>query len=69
MAKMMGFDWRKIRMLSNFKKFMRSEMVAFDPDRFEVVLNGNIFNTGIEAIPVKKSFLPPPGWIGHIELD
>lgn len=69
MAKMMGFDWRKIRMLSNFKKFLRSEMVAFDPDRFEVVLNGNIFNTGIEAIPVKKSFLPPPGWIGHIELD
>jgi uncharacterized protein (DUF362 family) len=69
MAKLMGFDWRKIRLLANHRKFAWSGFGDFDPHGFEVVHNGVASSTGVDAIPVLKKFLPPPGWLHHIELE
>lgn len=69
MAKMMGFDWRKIRLLANHQKFGWPRFADFDPHGFEVVRNGLASSNGVDAIPVLKKFLPPPGWLSHIELE
>jgi uncharacterized protein (DUF362 family) len=69
MAKLMGFDWRKIRLLSNHRKFAWAGYANFDPHGFEVILDGHASRTGVDAIPVLKNFLPPPGWLDHIELE
>ena len=69
MAKMMGFDWRKIRLLANHRKFGWPGFADFNPHSFEVIQNGLASSAGVDAIPVLKKFLPPPGWLGHIELE
>jgi uncharacterized protein (DUF362 family) len=69
MAKMMGFDWRKIRLLAYHQKFGSPRFADFDPHGFEVVRNGLASSNGVDAIPILKKFLPPPGWLGHIELE
>ena len=68
MAKMMGFDWRKITLLANYKRFIWDGFSDFDPNAFEVEIDGADEARGIDAIPTIKSFIPPPGWKAHIEL-
>jgi Domain of unknown function (DUF362) len=68
MAKLMGFDWEKIRLLANYRRFPDPAFSEFDPETFAVVLNGERVERGLEAIPVLQRFLPPPGWKGHIEF-
>ena len=68
MAKMMGFDFRKIRLLANWHRFPDAVFSGFEPCTFAVTLNGQRSDRGIEAIPVLQHFLPPPGWRNHIEL-
>ncbi|MEO8204865.1 MAG: DUF362 domain-containing protein [Chthoniobacterales bacterium] len=68
MAKLMGYDWKKIRLLSQYRRFSSAPFVDFDPLTFEVVLDGISSARGVEAIPVIKTFVPPPGWKDHIAL-
>ncbi|MCX6983001.1 MAG: DUF362 domain-containing protein [Verrucomicrobia bacterium] len=68
MAKLMGFDFRKIRLLANWRRFPDAAFSGFEPCTFAVTLNGQRSDRGIEAIPVLQHFLPPPGWRNHIEL-
>jgi uncharacterized protein (DUF362 family) len=55
MARMMGFDAGKIRLLANYRRFPHAPFTAFEPEDFT-------------AIPTLQRFLPSPGWKGHIEL-
>jgi hypothetical protein len=68
MAKMMGFDWRKIRLLSNFRSFGSEAFSSFEPEGFEVINDRAVATTGVDAIPLIKNFLPPPGWRNHVGL-
>jgi len=69
MAKLMGFDWRKIRLLSEYRRFPHREWRAFEPGGFRVVWNGETRSRGVDDIETLRSFVPPPGWREHIELD
>ena len=68
MAKMMGFDWRKIRLLSNYRSFGNEAFCSFEPEGFEVINDRAVATTGVDAIPLIKNFLPPPGWRNHVGL-
>jgi len=69
MAKLMGFDWRKLSVLSHHQRFADGVLGDFDPEGFQVMVNGQESNRGVDAVPVLKTFLAPPGWQGHVELD
>jgi uncharacterized protein (DUF362 family) len=68
MARLMGFDWGKIRLLAHYRRFPYAPFTEFSPDAFEVAVDGRISSTGVGAIPILRRFLPSPGWKGHIEL-
>ncbi|MDI6773930.1 MAG: DUF362 domain-containing protein [Verrucomicrobiota bacterium] len=67
MARMMGYDWRKIPLLANFRTLGDPEWSAIDPDRAQLSWDGRTI-IGIMSLPVLHPFLAPPGWKGHIEL-
>ncbi len=67
MAKMMGFDSERIRLLANFRRFPFAPFTEFHPATIPVTINGHRFTTGMDAISPVQRFLPPPGWKGHIE--
>jgi len=69
MAKLMGFDARKIRLLAHYRRFPFAPFTAFEPEKFAVTLNGTHSASGLDALPVLHRFIPSPGWKGHIELD
>lgn len=61
MAKLLGFDVNKIKLVLNSNKI-------FPYKKHEVKLNGKLVNVGdldFYAWDTK----PPPGWIGHIKID
>ncbi len=68
MAKLMGYDFRKIRLLANHARFPGA-FRDFDPGKFPVTLNCVRSETGVDALPVVHRFIPSPGWKGHIELE
>jgi hypothetical protein len=68
MSKLMGFDWEKIRLLSNYRRFAWKPFLDFEPDRFQVNFNGSTHENGLSALPVLHRFLSPPSWKNHIEL-
>jgi uncharacterized protein (DUF362 family) len=68
MAKLMGFDFRKIRLLAHHGRFPYAPFAAFEAECFGVTLNGVRSETGLAALPVLHRFIPSPGWRGHIEL-
>lgn len=69
MARLMGFDFRKIRLLKNHLHFPYSPMASFEPSTVQVILNGRRLDAGLEAVPAIRNFLPPPGWKQHIEAE
>jgi len=70
MSKLMGFDYRKIRLLSAQPKFPDPSWAQVAPDRFRIERqDGKILLNGVHDLPVLHRFLPPPGWRGHVELD
>ncbi len=69
MSKLMGFDFQKIRLLANYKRFPHEPTVAFHPGAFTATINGRTSESGLNAIPVLHRFIPTPGWKGHIELE
>ena len=66
MARMMGLDRDKIPCLSKRSLFKDDEWALFDAATVPVELDGAIVQ-GIDALPILRDFLPPPGWKGHIE--
>lgn len=69
MSKMMGFDYRKIRLLSCREKYPDAGWGGVAPEAFQVEHEGQLRSDGVAGLPVLHRFLPPPGWRGHVELS
>ncbi len=68
MAKLMGFDVRKIRLLDHYRRFPFAPCTDFSAEKFTVTCNGVRSENGLDALPIVHRFIPSPGWRGHIEL-
>ena len=66
MARIMGYDWHKIPLLSNFLiQTSTQRLTQIDKDEIKVITDdGNIPLEELEPM----NFIPPPGWIGNIEI-
>jgi hypothetical protein len=68
MAHMMGFDYTKIPLLSNYRAFPNSTDEELNPEMVSISLDDKEV-TGISSLPIVHRFAPPPGWRGHIEME
>ncbi len=68
MAKLMGYDAEKIRLLANHRRFPYAPFADFHPSTVPLTLNGRHFPNGLDAVSILRRFVPPPGWRDHIEL-
>jgi len=66
-ATLMGFDWRKIRLLKNCFEMTRLSFVDFVPKDIEFVSNKSSWNGGLDQVEDIFSFRPHFGWVGAIE--
>jgi uncharacterized protein (DUF362 family) len=66
-ATLMGFDWRKIRLLKNAFEMKRLSFVDFTPEAIEVVSNREAWRGKIDQLEDLFAFRPHFGWIGAIE--
>jgi uncharacterized protein (DUF362 family) len=66
-ATLMGFDWKKIRMLKNVFKIRRKNFVPFGPDEIRLISNHAEWCGSLDGIKGAFSFKPHFGWIGAIE--
>jgi uncharacterized protein (DUF362 family) len=67
-SRLMGLDYRKIPQLSHHREFAPGHWGDFDPETVAVSMDGREYR-GIAALPILRSFVPPAGWRGHIELE
>lgn len=67
MSKMMGFDFRRIRLLACQPRFPDPAWARVPPEGFRVEQDGQVRSDGVAGLPVLHRFLPPPGWRGHVE--
>lgn len=67
MARLMGFDYRKIPTLRQHRLFADAEWGNFTPEELIIESDGT-FVHDLNALPVLRRFLAPPGWRSHIEL-
>jgi hypothetical protein len=68
MTRLMGFDPRKVPQLKNRALFPYAEWGNVEAESVRLQFDGEALS-GIQALPVLKSFLPPPGWKGHLEEE
>ncbi len=68
-ATLMGFDYRKIKLLSRALEIRDFPLSDIPPER--VLLTSNIAEwRGLPGVGrAHLGFRPPRGWLGHIELD
>jgi uncharacterized protein (DUF362 family) len=67
LSRLMGFDYRRIPTISRHQSFSKFGWGNFGPESTAVTLNGAILSSVLSLTPVHQ-FLPPPGWMGHVEL-
>lgn len=67
MARIIGFDYAKIPMLSNFKILDDHYWRSFDPENVTIRFGTDEF-IGVQSLPIIRRFLAPPGWARHVEL-
>jgi uncharacterized protein (DUF362 family) len=68
MARLMGFDYRKIVTLRQHRCFADPEWGNFTPEELMVESDGDRVES-LDRLPVLRRFLAPPGWKSHIELE
>jgi uncharacterized protein (DUF362 family) len=66
-ATIIGFDWRKIRLLKNALTMSRLNFVDFTPEQVEVASNKEAWRGKIDQLDDVFSFRPHFGWVGAIE--
>lgn len=66
-ATLMGFDWRKIRLLKNAFEMKRLSFVDFTPSEIEVHSNHKPWRGKIDQMEDLFTFRPHFGWVGAIE--
>jgi uncharacterized protein (DUF362 family) len=68
-ASIMGFNWRRLRMLSNVFQLRTKSFVPFSPSDIRVVSNKPSWNGSVEQLGDLLDFKPHFGWTGAIELS
>src|SRR6185503_8972332 len=66
-AELMGFDWRKLRLLKNSFNLREMSFVPFAPEDIEVVSNRKEWSGKLSAMEDTFQFRPHFGWVGAIE--
>lgn len=66
-ATVMGFDWRKIRLLRNVFEIERKNFVPFGAGQIRVVSNRAPWNGPLDEMKETFDFKPHFGWVGEIE--
>ena len=66
-ASLMGFDWKKLRLLKNSFAMREMSFVPFSPEQIEVVSNHSGWAGSFMAMENTFSFRPHFGWVGAIE--
>ena len=66
-ATLMGFDWRKLRLLANAFSMREMSFVAFGPGDVEVRSNKRAWCGGLDDLDETMDFRPHFGWVGAIE--
>jgi uncharacterized protein (DUF362 family) len=67
-SRMMGFDWQKLRYITNLLENEHFEFYIEDVKRIEVLSNIPEWNNIFEGNEKLLGFVPHPGWVGHIEI-
>lgn len=68
-ATVMGFDWRKFRMLQGGFRLRVASFVSFPPEALEVVSNHPAWRGPLASMGEVASFRPHFGWTGAIESN
>jgi len=66
-ATLMGFDWQKLRLLTNSFQMKELNFVPFQPDNIEVVSNKPAWTGKLNQLENTFEFRPHFGWVGAIE--
>jgi uncharacterized protein (DUF362 family) len=66
-ATLMGFDWRKIRMLKSAFAMRELNFAPFPPGDVEVISNQPAWSCKLAAMGETFEFKPHFGWTGGIE--
>jgi len=66
-AELMGFDWRKLRLLQGGFALRELNFVPFRPAEIAIISNRPSWETSLEAMRGTFAFRPHFGWIGAIE--
>ena len=68
-AKLMGFDWKKMRLLRNAFSMRKSNFVPFEPGEIALASNRDSWQGELERMTDTFSFKPHFGWTGEIERE
>jgi uncharacterized protein (DUF362 family) len=68
-ATLMGFDWQKLRLLSNSFRMREPNFVPFTADEIEVVSNKSVWAGRFREMRSTFHFTPHFGWVGAIENE
>lgn len=66
-AKLMGFDWKKIPALKGLENILKYPIFNSDYDNIKVKAKGSVIK--INDMNINSCFVPPKGWIEHIEME
>ncbi len=66
-AMLMGFDWRKVRMLERGFNMRQSSFTQFTPEEIEICSNRPEWLGGLDDVRRTFQFRPHFGWVGAIE--
>ncbi|MBN2508136.1 MAG: DUF362 domain-containing protein [Verrucomicrobia bacterium] len=66
-AALMGFEWRKLRLLTHGFTLRDPSFVPFPPEAIEVVSNHPAWAGALDALEDTFAFRPHFGWLGAIE--
>jgi uncharacterized protein (DUF362 family) len=68
-CRLMGFDPARVPLVREAFAAFAFPLVDFPPGQIEVRLDG-VSVPALDLTPLNgRSFLPPPGWVGHCELE
>jgi len=66
-AELMGFEWRKLRLLKNAFNLREMNFVPFSPEQIEIISNRKVWAGKLNQMDETFQFRPHFGWTGAIE--
>jgi uncharacterized protein (DUF362 family) len=65
LAWFMGFNPARLPVVARRDRYLGPQWGDFDLERLSISLDGSV--APLTTFPVQHHFVPPPGWIGHVE--